>query len=66
MCIRDRVKISRDKRISIFLNQNGYQIRYHECMQIGYREEICHIKARNFAMRFGMEIMNSVCSVELS
>ena len=64
--IGNPVKISRDKRISIFLNKNGYQIRYHECMQVGYRAELCDTKARNFAMRFGMEIMNSVCSVELS
>ena len=60
------VKISRDKRISIFLNKNGYQIRYYECMQLGYEAEVCDTKARIFAMRFGMEIMNSVCSVELS
>ena len=60
------VKLSRDKRISIFLNKNGYQIKYNECIQMGYDHKACDHIARMFATRFGMEIMNSVCIVELS
>ena len=64
--IGNPVKLSRDKRISIFLNKNGYQMKYNDCILMGYDHKACDNIARMFATRFGMEIMNSVCSVELS
>jgi len=65
--IGNPVEIARDKRMSIFLNKNGFMATYTELYEAGYSHETCRKYSRNAAVNNagGIEIMHHVCIIDL-